>query len=84
MKRMNRIDYFDLDGAAPRLFLALFEEGSATGAAIRLGRRHGRLAELPMHMAWHRRFQDDPAHVWLRRLLDETAAEVARSHAPER
>lgn len=51
-------------------------------APIPLGqRRQSRLAELPMYMAWHRRFQDDPAHVWLRRLLDETAAEVARSHA---
>ncbi len=53
-------------------------------APIPLGRRHSRLAELPMYMAWHRRFHDDPAHVWLRRLLDETAAEVVRSHPPER
>lgn len=51
-------------------------------APIPLGRRQNRLVDLPMYMAWHRRFQDDPAHVWLRRLLNETAAEVTRSHAP--
>jgi len=45
-------------------------------------RRQSRLAELPMYMAWHRRFQDDPAPVWLCRLLDETATVVGRSHAP--
>jgi len=58
--------------------------GDFAFAPIPLGRRHSRLVELPMYMAWHRRFHDDPAHVWLRRLLDETAAEVARSHPSER
>jgi hypothetical protein len=58
--------------------------GDFAFAPIPLGRRHSRLAELPMYMAWHRRFHDDPAHVWLRRLLDETAAEVVRSHPPQR
>ena len=31
---MKEIDYFSLDGAALRLFLAVLEEGSVTGAAI--------------------------------------------------
>lgn len=38
----------------------------------------GNLAELPMYMAWHRRFHHDPAHIWLRGLLEETAAEALR------
>jgi hypothetical protein len=32
------------------------------------------MAELPMYMVWHRRFQKDPAHMWLRALLEETVA----------
>jgi DNA-binding transcriptional LysR family regulator len=44
---------------------------------IPLGREHAEeLTGLPMYMAWHQRFQGDPAHVWLRRLLEETAAEA--------
>src|SRR5579862_2222955 len=34
---MSKIDYFELDGAALRLFLAVLEEGSVTRAATRLG-----------------------------------------------
>jgi hypothetical protein len=33
-KRMNKIDFFDLDGAAPHLFLARLEERSAAGASL--------------------------------------------------
>ena len=38
--------------------------GDFAFAPIRLGPRHNRLTDLPMYMAWHRRFHDDPAHVW--------------------
>jgi DNA-binding transcriptional LysR family regulator len=31
------------------------------------------LAELPMYMVWHQRFQKDPAHSWLRAQLEDTA-----------
>ncbi|MGO4714594.1 LysR family transcriptional regulator [Bradyrhizobium sp. 2TAF24] len=31
------------------------------------------LAELPMYMVWHQRFQKDPAHTWLREQLEATA-----------
>lgn len=34
------------------------------------------ISELPMYMAWHRRVQRDPAHVWLRGLMLETAREA--------
>jgi hypothetical protein len=34
MKRMNKIDFFDLDGAAPQLFLAVPGQRSAAGAAV--------------------------------------------------
>ncbi|MCZ7642077.1 MAG: LysR substrate-binding domain-containing protein [Pseudorhodoplanes sp.] len=34
------------------------------------------LTVLPMYMAWHQRFQGDPAHVWLRNLLETTVAQV--------
>jgi DNA-binding transcriptional LysR family regulator len=32
------------------------------------------MAELPMYMVWHRRFQKDPAHRWLREQLEQTVA----------
>lgn len=34
------------------------------------------LTVLPMYMAWHQRFQGDPAHVWLRNMLETTVAQV--------
>src|SRR3972149_302765 len=40
--------------------------------------RSAALTELPMYAAWHQRFQGDPSHVWLRALLEETAAAAAR------
>lgn len=36
------------------------------------------LAELPMYLVWHQRFQNDPAHIWLRGVVDLVAADVAR------
>ncbi|MAF02127.1 MULTISPECIES: LysR family transcriptional regulator [Herbaspirillum] len=32
------------------------------------------LGSFPLHMAWHVRYRDDPAHGWLRKLVAETAA----------
>jgi len=31
------------------------------------------LGTFPLHMAWHVRYRDDPAHVWLRKLVAEVA-----------
>lgn len=36
-----------------------------------------------IRMAWHRRFDDDPAHAWLRQQVIEEAAAVAASVGPE-
>lgn len=35
------------------------------------------LGTFPVHMAWHVRYRDDPAHRWLRSLVDEVARRVA-------
>lgn len=43
------------------------------------------LGTLPMYMAWHRRFQDDPAHVWLRgQVIEQAAGVAARACQPAR
>ncbi|MBG7621122.1 LysR family transcriptional regulator [Herbaspirillum sp. AP02] len=31
------------------------------------------LGTFPLHMAWHVRYRDDPAHIWLRKLVAEVA-----------
>ncbi|MDR6583506.1 LysR family transcriptional regulator [Herbaspirillum sp. BH-1] len=31
------------------------------------------LGSFPLHMAWHVRYRDDPAHIWLRKLVAEVA-----------
>ena len=41
---------------------------------IPLAEKARAMAELPMYMVWHRRFQKDPAHLWLREQLEETVA----------
>lgn len=41
------------------------------------GERRSGLADLPMYMAWHRRVQGDPAHLWLRDLVARVAREAA-------
>lgn len=42
------------------------------------------LANLPIYMAWHQRFHDDPAHRWLRRELEaEAVAALQRTDAAE-
>ncbi|MFI5011163.1 MAG: LysR family transcriptional regulator [Hyphomicrobiales bacterium] len=51
------------------------------GAPIPLdGRLPPSLCDLPLYIAWHRRFQFDPAHAWLRGLVIEVAAEILRSN----
>lgn len=37
-----------------------------------------RQGELPMYMAWHQRYQRDPAHAWLRGLVEKAAADARR------
>jgi DNA-binding transcriptional LysR family regulator len=34
------------------------------------------LGTFPMHMAWHVRYRDDPAHTWLRKLVADVAASL--------
>lgn len=34
------------------------------------------LGTFPMHMAWHVRYRDDPAHIWLRTLAAQVAASL--------
>ncbi|WP_407181405.1 LysR family transcriptional regulator [Bradyrhizobium sp. STM 3562] len=50
---------------------------------IPLPARAGALAKLPMFMVWHRRYQKDPAHLWLRDELEKVcrAAEVEKKAA---
>lgn len=35
--------------------------------------------DLPMFMAWHRRAHRDPAHSFVRRLVEETAVDALRA-----
>jgi len=41
---------------------------------IPLASRTRTLAELPMFMVWHQRYQKDPAHRWIRAQLESVAA----------
>ena len=43
-------------------------------ARIPLASRTRTLAELPMFMVWHQRYQKDPAHGWIRAQLESAAA----------
>ncbi|WP_341702151.1 LysR family transcriptional regulator [Ferrovibrio sp.] len=36
-------------------------------------------ATLPMYMAWHRRMQQDPAHIWLRGMVEQAAAAALKA-----
>jgi hypothetical protein len=42
-----------------------------------LASRTRTLAELPMFMVWHQRYQKDPAHRWIRSQLETVAATAA-------
>ena len=44
---------------------------------IPLTSRANTLAELPMFMVWHQRYQQDPAHRWIRNQLEAAAATAA-------
>ena len=46
---------------------------------IPLASRTRTLAELPMFMVWHKRYQKDPAHSWVRSQLEAVAATAAKS-----
>jgi DNA-binding transcriptional LysR family regulator len=54
-----------------------FASASAPLEALGAGRAGG----LTMMMVWHRRFGSDPLHVWLRRLLAGSVAEMKRAMA---
>jgi len=41
------------------------------------------LGSFPVEMAWHQRYRHDPAHRWLRRIVNETAAAVSGRSRPE-
>ncbi len=45
---------------------------------IPLASRTRTLADLPMYMVWHQRFQKDPAHRWVRSQLETVAATAAK------
>src|SRR5688572_3395826 len=40
------------------------------------------LGTFPTEMAWHVRYRHDPAHQWLRALVSEVAAEIAKTPVP--
>ncbi|MGL9621410.1 LysR family transcriptional regulator [Bradyrhizobium sp. U531] len=46
---------------------------------IPLASRTRTLAELPMFMVWHQRYQKDPAHRWVRSQLETIAATAAKA-----
>nr|WP_249154025.1 LysR family transcriptional regulator [Bradyrhizobium diazoefficiens] len=46
---------------------------------IPLASRTRTLAELPMFMVWHQRYQKDPAHRWIRSQLEAVAATAAKA-----
>jgi DNA-binding transcriptional LysR family regulator len=33
---------------------------------------------IPIRMLWHRRFDERPAHVWLRKLVQQTAKNLSQ------
>jgi hypothetical protein len=35
---------------------------------------------IPIRMLWHRRFDERPAHVWLRKLVQQTAKSLSHAH----
>ncbi|MDQ1080200.1 DNA-binding transcriptional LysR family regulator [Pseudoroseomonas cervicalis] len=51
------------------------------GVPVPLPLADGRLDALPLHMAWHRRDQQDARHAWLRAQLLQVAAETPRGSA---
>lgn len=64
---------------------SLLASGTMGGFAqtpIPLVSRTRTLAELPMFMVWHQRYQKDPAHRWIRGQLETVAATVAPPESP--
>ena len=47
-------------------------------APVPLAAQGSELAELPMYLVWHQRYQNDPAHIWLRQQLIACAAHAKR------
>jgi len=68
----------DMLATLPALFAPQMPAGFAQ-VLVPVDRPGGEdIVALHMYMAWHRRFQHDPAHAWLRDLLIRCAAEAAR------
>ena len=40
------------------------------------------LPEVPVSLLWHASYDEDPAHVWLRRTIAHVTAEAVREHSP--
>ncbi|QEL23479.1 LysR family transcriptional regulator [Bosea sp. F3-2] len=57
---------------------SLMQEFATTPVPLEAAAEQGE-RDLVMFMAWHRRYQNDPAHCWLRVQTEQTAAEIARS-----
>ncbi len=50
-----------------------------SSVAIPLGSQgNSTLMDLPMYLVWHRRFQADPMHSWLRRAIEQTVRHLTR------
>jgi len=62
----------DMLATLPRLYADRLLQEFAS-APLPVMAATSKVAGLPMYMAWHRRVQRDPAHVWLRGLLLATA-----------
>lgn len=66
----------DMLASMPSLLGRSMLKDFATAPIPLKGGRAGELTHLPMYVAWHQRFQNDPAHVWMRRQLEAIAAEA--------
>jgi DNA-binding transcriptional LysR family regulator len=65
----------DMLASVPGLLrLSIMKDFAAVPVPLR--RNRAALTELPFFMAWHQRYQGDPAHVWLRAQLVEVTREV--------
>jgi DNA-binding transcriptional LysR family regulator len=61
----------------PSLLQSQVMQGFAQ-AELPLAAQGSALVELPMYLVWHQRYQNDPAHIWLRQQLIAVAVEAKR------
>lgn len=75
----------DLLASVPSLLgRGMMKEFAPAAIPLKGGDRTSELTRLPMYVAWHQRFQNDPAHIWLRDELGATVSEVVGSHSVRR